>query len=55
VNRDISGTFVNVRLNVPFLKRGTASAFFQAAENSSNDSLYKYSTTQVGLELGYRF
>ena len=55
VNSDISGTFVNVQLSVPFLKRGTAAAFFQATENSSNDSLYSYSSTQVGLELGYRF
>jgi hypothetical protein len=48
-------TFVNTRLSVPFLKRGTAAVFYQASEDSSTLRSYKLSSTQVGLELGYRF
>jgi len=48
-------TFVNVRLSAPFFKRGTASLLYQVSENSSSQGGYTYTSTQVGVELGYRF
>jgi hypothetical protein len=48
-------TYVNVRLSVPFLKRGTAGVFYQAGENTSTVSQYQLSSTQVGFDLSYHF
>jgi len=48
-------TYVNVRLSVPFLKRGTAGVFYQASKNTSTVSTYQISSTQVGFDLAYHF
>ena len=48
-------TYVNVRLSVPFLKRGTAGVFYQASKNTSTVSTYQISITQVGFDLAYHF
>jgi uncharacterized protein (PEP-CTERM system associated) len=48
-------TFFNVRLSTTFLKRGTAAVFYQTSEDTSTDSNFDFSSTQVGFELGYRF
>lgn len=55
VNREDHYSFLNLRLSIPFLKRGTAALLYQISDNSSNEAGYSFSSTQVGLELGYRF
>jgi len=45
----------NARLSCAFLKRGTASVFYQYSDVSSTGSGFTYSTTQLGFEIGYRF
>jgi uncharacterized protein (PEP-CTERM system associated) len=45
----------NARLNCPFLKRGTFSVFYQYSDNSSSQSAFAYTSTQVGIEIGYRY
>jgi hypothetical protein len=54
-NRDDHGTLFNARLSAVVLKRGTAAVFYSRNDNSSNVAGYSYSSSQVGLELGYRF
>ena len=54
LNREDDYVFFNARLTATILKRGTAAIFYQASDNSSNVSGFKYSSNQVGLELGYR-
>lgn len=46
---------VTVRLSTTFLKRGTAATFYQYSGNSSNRGGFGYTSSQVGLELGYRY
>ena len=48
-------TFFNVRLSAPVLKRGTAAVYYSVNYNSSAAAIYNYTTTQVGLELSYRY
>jgi hypothetical protein len=48
-------TSFSARLSIPVLKRGTAAVFYSANYNSSAGANYNYTTTQVGLELSYRF
>jgi hypothetical protein len=55
ISREDDYTFFNARLSTPFLKRGTASIFYQASDNTSLQTSFTYSSTQVGAELGYRF
>jgi hypothetical protein len=55
VNRQDDRSTVNVRLSYPFIKRGTASVFYDWSDNSSNVEGFKYQSNQAGLELGYRF
>jgi hypothetical protein len=45
----------NVRLSSAFLKRGTVAAFYQFSDNSSNRAGFGYSSSQVGIEVGYRY
>jgi uncharacterized protein (PEP-CTERM system associated) len=45
----------NVRLSTTFLKRGTIAASYQFSDNSSNRAGFGYSSSQVGLEVGYRY
>jgi hypothetical protein len=50
-----TSTSLNVALNTTFLKRVTASIFYQVSYNSSRNALYNYNITQAGLTLGYQF
>jgi hypothetical protein len=54
VNRNDTGTSFSVRLGTQFLKRGTASFFYQYSENSSSAGGFGFTSSQVGFELGYR-
>lgn len=51
--------FVGVQLGCQFLtrgtKHGTISVFYQASKNSSSQAGYGFSTSQFGLDIGYRF
>ena len=55
ISREDEHSSINVRLTCPFLKRGTASVFYSWSENSSNETDFKYSSSQVGLEIGFRY
>jgi hypothetical protein len=55
VNREDHGTFFNARLSVPVLKRGTVAVFYQATQNTSNEAGFDVSSSQVGVDVGYRF
>jgi hypothetical protein len=55
LNRVDDYAYVNVRLSVRFLKRGTMAVFYQASDNASNAGGYTSSSRQGGFELGYRF
>lgn len=48
-------TSFSVSLSTAFLKRATASIFYQASYNNSGAANFNYDTTQVGLTIGYRF
>ena len=45
----------NARLTCPWLKRGTVSAFYQYTDNASSQSGFTYDSSQVGVQIGYRF
>jgi hypothetical protein len=45
----------NTRLSCAFLKRGTAAVFYQYSDNSSTAPGFTFESTQVGMELGYRY
>jgi hypothetical protein len=53
-NREDHGVFVNVRVGTVIRRRGTVSVFYNYSDNTSNENGFTYSSTQVGLELGYR-
>jgi hypothetical protein len=45
----------NARLSCLFLKRGTASVFYQYTDDSSSQQGFSFSSHQTGVEIGYRF
>jgi hypothetical protein len=45
----------NARLSCQFLKRGTFATFYQLSDNSSTQQGYGFSSTQFGLEVGFRY
>jgi hypothetical protein len=45
----------NVRLSCPFLKRGTIAVIYQFMDNSSSETAFTYSSSQIGFEVGYRY
>jgi hypothetical protein len=51
---DTSYSF-NARLTRSLLKRGTVSIFYQYSDNSSSQSGFAYTSSQVGIEIGYRY
>jgi len=53
--RSDDGLQFMARLAYSFWKRATASIFYQASDHNSNVPGYTYSSTQIGLNLGYRF
>ena len=48
-------TFFSARLSLPVLKRGSAAVFYSVNYNTSGGANYNYTTTQVGLQLSYRY
>ncbi len=46
---------LNVRLGTTLLERGTAAIFYQYSDNPSSIAAFSFTSSQVGLELGYRF
>jgi len=54
-NRDDDYATVNIRLSCPFLQHGSASVFYNWSDNVSSQPGFGYNSSQVGLELGYRF
>lgn len=52
---DYRTTSFMASLGTSFLKRATASVFYEVSFNDSGAALYNYTITQVGLNLGYRF
>lgn len=55
VNREDRLTRYSVRLSRSFFKHANAAVFYNVSENSSRESSFNYSSSQVGFELGYRF
>ncbi len=55
VNRDDNSTFFNARLSMPVLRRGTIAVVYQRTDNTSNEAGFNLSSSQLGVELGYRF
>jgi hypothetical protein len=55
VTRQDDSTSLTIRLSCPLLKRGTASLFYQYSDTTSSLSAFSLTSTQVGLELGYRY
>jgi len=45
----------NVRLGTTFFERGTAAVFYQYSDNPSTQPGFAFSSSQVGVELGYRY
>jgi len=54
-SREDKGATWSVRLSAPFRNRGATALFYQASQQSSSFQGYTYSSTQVGLEISYRF
>ena len=48
-------TSFSAGLSLPVLKRGSAAVFYSVNYNSSGGANYNYTTTQVGLQLSYRY
>jgi hypothetical protein len=46
---------VDVRLSHALLRRATISIYYDWSDNGSNDSGYKYTSNQTGVEVGYHF
>ncbi len=45
----------DVRLSTTFFQRGTIAVLYQNAHNTSNSTGFGFSSSQVGVELGYRY
>jgi len=55
VNREDNLYSISVQLSYPFVQRGTIGAFYQASSNSSTQSGFGYSSSQIGVQVSYRF
>jgi hypothetical protein len=55
VSREDYYRFVRISLAWSFLKKGSASIFYDGSDTTSGLSTIALSSTQVGLQLGYRF
>jgi len=54
-SRADTSRFATIRLSTAVRKRGTVSVFYSYLTTSSGLSAYNFSSTQVGLELGWRY
>lgn len=55
LNREDDNTSFAATLSYSFITRGTISIFYNFSDNSSTIAGFDYSSSQVGLQLGYRF
>jgi hypothetical protein len=53
--RDDRTDALTVRLTTTLFRRGSAAILYDLSHNTSNVSTYRFSSHQVGLELGFRF
>lgn len=53
--REDETAFYGARLSMEFLKRASAALFFYRSDHTSSTAGYGYDSSQVGLEIGYRF
>jgi hypothetical protein len=54
-SREDEAYFSHVRLHTSLLRRGTVAIFYQKTRNSTNIEAYRFSSDQVGCEIGYRY
>ena len=54
-NRSDDNVSFNARLSHPIFKRGTASVFYQYADNHSSGPGLSFQSNQTGFEISYRF
>ena len=54
-NRQDDYYTLNLRLSHPFLKRGTLAIIYQYGDDSSTASGFTYSSSQIGVEISYRY
>lgn len=54
-NRTDDYYFFNTRLSTAFLKRGTVAVFYQISDNSSSQTVFGFSSHQVGFEIGFTY
>jgi len=54
-NREDDLYTVGVQLSYTFIERGKIAAFYQASKNSSTQSGFGYSSSQVGFEISYSY
>src|SRR5205807_1543197 len=54
VNRADDYVYIGVNLSFPFLTHGTISGYYQYSDNASSQSGYSFSSSQIGLSVGYR-
>jgi len=55
VAREDRGTFVRLGLSTTWQERGTFQVFFSQSRNDSDAAGFGYDSTQVGLDIGYRY
>lgn len=55
LSRDDNQYTFTVALRHPFLKRGSVSVSYQYQDNQSNTAGFSYSTSQIGLQVGYSY
>lgn len=54
-NRDDRYESTSVRLSTPLFGKGSVAAFHQRSHNRSNETIYNFTSDQVGGQLSYRF
>jgi hypothetical protein len=47
--------YINVSLSSSFLKRGTIAVFYQISKDNSSQTVYSFTSHQVGFQIGYRY
>jgi hypothetical protein len=55
VNRSDNAQIYGLRLSTTLLRRGTIAVFYNRTQNSSDQTGYTFSSSQYGLELGFRY
>jgi hypothetical protein len=55
VNRSDDNRFYTLKLSTPLLGRGRIDVFYTRNQNSSNQGAFAFSSSQVGVELGFTY